>query len=279
MCEILIVTKMNKRLELFMRSENLTAVKLAEILQVQPSSISHLLSGRNKPNFDFVSRIMLMFPKLNPDWFVNNIGEMYRGASDRTDGHSSEDLHPESFNNAIENSSNQAQSPNSITNKNMETMEIREVTNVTSGDLFDPHHESNTSEADEQPYIMNSNDRHASQYSINEKNINSDNIQGESMGNTNLNLRPDVPLLSRNPVDSPTSATYIERVADMERPEVNSEKRAQSVQQQSLDSDPQNKHSEGINPLSDQTEVIIPPVVDKVMIMYSDKTFEVYNQR
>lgn len=72
------MTEMNDRLALFMRSEQLTAAKLAEIVQVQPSSISHLLSGRNKPNFEFVSRLMRMFPELNPDWLINGIGTMYR---------------------------------------------------------------------------------------------------------------------------------------------------------------------------------------------------------
>lgn len=69
---------MNERLAQFMRAEQLTAAKLAEIVQVQPSSISHLLSGRNKPNFDFIARMLRMFATLNPDWLINGIGEMYR---------------------------------------------------------------------------------------------------------------------------------------------------------------------------------------------------------
>lgn len=69
---------MKDRLTEFLRREGLTAVKFAEIMEVQPSSISHLLSGRNKPNFDFISRILLRFPRLNPDWFINGIGEVYK---------------------------------------------------------------------------------------------------------------------------------------------------------------------------------------------------------
>lgn len=70
--------KMNDRLSQFMRAENLTAAKLAEILQIQPSGISHLLSGRNKPNFDFIARMLRMFPDLNPDWLINGDASMYR---------------------------------------------------------------------------------------------------------------------------------------------------------------------------------------------------------
>ncbi len=69
---------MNERLAHFMKLEGLTAVKFAEIMEVQPSSISHLLSGRNKPNFEFISRILLRFPQLNPDWIINGIGSVYK---------------------------------------------------------------------------------------------------------------------------------------------------------------------------------------------------------
>lgn len=69
---------MKDRLAEFLQQENLTAVKFAEIMEVQPSSISHLLSGRNKPNFDFISRILLRFPNLNPDWFINGNGGIYK---------------------------------------------------------------------------------------------------------------------------------------------------------------------------------------------------------
>lgn len=71
---------MNSRLEQLMRAENLSSAKLAEILGVQPSSISHLLSGRNNPNFDFISKLLLMFPSINPHWIINGQGDMYVGA-------------------------------------------------------------------------------------------------------------------------------------------------------------------------------------------------------
>lgn len=69
---------MNERINEFMQLEGLTAVKFAEIIEVQPSSISHLLSGRNRPNYDFLSKILLRFPKLNPDWIINGKGDIYR---------------------------------------------------------------------------------------------------------------------------------------------------------------------------------------------------------
>lgn len=69
---------MKDRLAQLLKKEGLTAVKFAEIMEVQPSSISHLLSGRNKPNFEFISRMLLRFPDLNPDWLINGKGDVYR---------------------------------------------------------------------------------------------------------------------------------------------------------------------------------------------------------
>lgn len=75
---IIKVAEMNERLKMLMESEGLTAVKFAEIMEVQPSGISHLLSGRNMPNFDFISKLLLRFPQVNPDWIINSKGEMYK---------------------------------------------------------------------------------------------------------------------------------------------------------------------------------------------------------
>lgn len=69
---------MKERLLIFLDKEGLTALKFAELMEVQPSSISHLLSGRNNPNFDFISKMIKRFPRLNPDWIVNGEGRMYR---------------------------------------------------------------------------------------------------------------------------------------------------------------------------------------------------------
>lgn len=69
---------MKERLEKFIRTEGLTPSRFAEIMGVQPSSISHILSGRNKPSFDFIEKMLLRFPKVNPDWLLVGKGSIYR---------------------------------------------------------------------------------------------------------------------------------------------------------------------------------------------------------
>lgn len=70
---------MKERLNIFMQEEGLTAAKLAEVLDVQPSAISHLLSGRNKPSFDFLAKLFEKFPDLNEKWFMLGKGSIHKG--------------------------------------------------------------------------------------------------------------------------------------------------------------------------------------------------------
>lgn len=69
---------MKDRLEKFIKQENLTPSRFAEIMGVQPSSISHILGGRNKPSYDFLEKMLLRFPKINPDWLLLGRGPIYR---------------------------------------------------------------------------------------------------------------------------------------------------------------------------------------------------------
>ena len=72
---------MREKLQLLMNAENLTGSKLAEYLGIQPSSISHILGGRNKPSLDFVQKILQRYPRINPDWLLLDSEEMYRADS------------------------------------------------------------------------------------------------------------------------------------------------------------------------------------------------------
>lgn len=54
----------------------LSSAQFADIIGVQRSSISHILSGRNKPSFDFINKILLKYPKINANWLIAGIGVM-----------------------------------------------------------------------------------------------------------------------------------------------------------------------------------------------------------
>lgn len=58
---------------------NLSPSDFAEEIGVQRSGISHLISGRNKPSLEFVQKILLRFPEINPEWILSGTGEMIKG--------------------------------------------------------------------------------------------------------------------------------------------------------------------------------------------------------
>ncbi len=61
---------MNERLQELLTRERLTAMRFAELVDVQRSSVSHVLSGRNKPGLDFIGKILTAFPHVSPDWLI-----------------------------------------------------------------------------------------------------------------------------------------------------------------------------------------------------------------
>jgi transcriptional regulator with XRE-family HTH domain len=71
---------MNERLQQFLSAENLTSAKLADILGVQRSGLSHILSGRNYPSYEFIRTILSKFPNLSADWLLLGKGKMYKDA-------------------------------------------------------------------------------------------------------------------------------------------------------------------------------------------------------
>ncbi len=68
---------MKERLVQLMDLEQLSPSKFADIIGVQRSSVSHIISGRNKPSFDFLQKALKAFPGLNADWLILGEGTMY----------------------------------------------------------------------------------------------------------------------------------------------------------------------------------------------------------
>lgn len=63
-----------KRLEIILEYFSLNASSFADKIGVQRSSMSHLLSGRNKPSLDFILKIIDVFPDVDLYWILNGSG-------------------------------------------------------------------------------------------------------------------------------------------------------------------------------------------------------------
>lgn len=59
-----------KRLEEIMLNNQLSAAAFAERIGVQRSSVSHILSRRNKPSLDFMLKIHEHFREVDLDWLL-----------------------------------------------------------------------------------------------------------------------------------------------------------------------------------------------------------------
>ncbi|MBP6128533.1 helix-turn-helix transcriptional regulator [Flavobacterium sp.] len=68
-----------KRLETIFEYYGLTASLFADKINVQRSSISHLLSGRNKPSLDFILKVIENFPEVELLWLLNGKGSFPKG--------------------------------------------------------------------------------------------------------------------------------------------------------------------------------------------------------
>ena len=67
-----------ERLTMIMRFYQLSASAFADKIQVPRSSISHLLSGRNKPSLDFVLKVVKEFNEVELYWLLNGKGTFPR---------------------------------------------------------------------------------------------------------------------------------------------------------------------------------------------------------
>ncbi len=67
---------MKERLHLILKTKNISASKFADEIGVQKASISHIISGRNKPSLDIVMKILKRYPDIRPEWLLLGKGPM-----------------------------------------------------------------------------------------------------------------------------------------------------------------------------------------------------------
>ena len=63
-----------KRLSEILDYYGITAAAFSDMLAVNRSTISHLLSGRNKPSLEFVLKVLNQFPEVELYWLLNGQG-------------------------------------------------------------------------------------------------------------------------------------------------------------------------------------------------------------
>jgi len=67
---------MTHRIELILKTQNLTPTQFADAIGIQRSSMSHILARRNNPSLDFVMKVLNRFPEINAEWLLTGKNQM-----------------------------------------------------------------------------------------------------------------------------------------------------------------------------------------------------------
>jgi len=92
---------MQERLQEILKRERLTPARFAELVGVQRSSVSHILSGRNKPSLEFLRKTMASLEHISPDWLISGVGPYKRLEIANTSGKNTQKEPPESIEGTI----------------------------------------------------------------------------------------------------------------------------------------------------------------------------------
>jgi transcriptional regulator with XRE-family HTH domain len=71
---------MEDRIKKFMEYKGISPSELADTIGVQRSNVTHVLKGRNKPSFQFIEKLLQIYPEMNAKWLLLGEGNMIEGA-------------------------------------------------------------------------------------------------------------------------------------------------------------------------------------------------------
>jgi transcriptional regulator with XRE-family HTH domain len=75
---------MEDRIKKLMDYMGITASELADSIGVQRSNVTHVLKGRNKPSFQFIEKLLQIYPTVNAKWLLLGEGNMIEGGSNKS---------------------------------------------------------------------------------------------------------------------------------------------------------------------------------------------------
>lgn len=98
---------LNNKIKQILVTKSLTPSLFADKIGVQRSSISHILSGRNKPSFEIIQKIVKCYPDLGFDWLMDDSKtELNSSISDEYSSRKVADSNVNMVNNSITNNAN-----------------------------------------------------------------------------------------------------------------------------------------------------------------------------
>ena len=77
------------RLRRVLDHHEITAYKLGKDIGYSNAAIGNMLAGKSNPNFDFVAKLMTLYPMLDGNWLVMGRGDMFIDPNMRPKSHKS----------------------------------------------------------------------------------------------------------------------------------------------------------------------------------------------
>ncbi len=72
---------MEERIRKFMEYKGISPSEFADSIGVQRSNVTHVLKNRNKPSFQFIEKMLQIYPELNAKWLLLGIGNMIENST------------------------------------------------------------------------------------------------------------------------------------------------------------------------------------------------------
>jgi len=65
----------NNRIQELLKKKGISASDFSKKINVQRSSISHIINGRNKPSLEIVTKICKVYPDVKLDWLIMGVNQ------------------------------------------------------------------------------------------------------------------------------------------------------------------------------------------------------------
>ena len=75
---------MLERIKIWMKKVNISQTNLAENIGVNKATISHIMSGRNKPSIDFFIKLKEYYTDLDLNWIISGQKTPYSKSSSKS---------------------------------------------------------------------------------------------------------------------------------------------------------------------------------------------------
>lgn len=69
---------MKTRIKELISREKLNSAQFSTEIGIAPSSLHHIVSGRNNPSLDVIQKILERYPQINAEWLINGKGPVFK---------------------------------------------------------------------------------------------------------------------------------------------------------------------------------------------------------